>query len=135
MWRSFPVQTALSSPAIRSAAWRIDVYKRQLLGRRSHLCPVPDSARPHENAAGKNYCNACAVSYTHLDVYKRQAYDRFFREGLYSDYPQQTQMYVYPRQVDTARIQMICRADVYKRQVMQVTLDAVLPTVWYLFPS
>ena len=38
------------------------------------------------------------------------AYDLFFREGLYSDYPQQTQMYVYPRQVDTARIQMICRA-------------------------
>lgn len=38
------------------------------------------------------------------------AYDLFFREGFYSDYPQQTQMYVYPRQVDTARIQMICRA-------------------------
>lgn len=37
-------------------------------------------------------------------------YDLFFREGFYSEYPQQTQMYVYPRQVDTARIQMICRA-------------------------
>ena len=23
------------------------------------MCPVPDSARPHENAAGKNYGNAC----------------------------------------------------------------------------
>ena len=23
------------------------------------MCPMPDSARPHENAAGKNYGNAC----------------------------------------------------------------------------
>lgn len=38
------------------------------------------------------------------------AYDLFFKNSYYEEYAQQTSIYVYPRQVDTRRIQMVCRA-------------------------
>ena len=38
------------------------------------------------------------------------AYDLFFKNNYYEEYAQQTSIYVYPRQVDTRRIQMVCRA-------------------------
>ena len=37
-------------------------------------------------------------------------YDFFFRSGYYVELPQQTFLYVYPRQVDTRRIDVLCRA-------------------------
>lgn len=37
-------------------------------------------------------------------------YDFFFRSGYYVDLPQQTSLYVYPRQVDTRRICLLCHA-------------------------
>lgn len=37
-------------------------------------------------------------------------YDFFFRSGYYMDIPQQTALYVYPRQVDTHRIRLLCTA-------------------------
>lgn len=37
-------------------------------------------------------------------------YDFFFRSGYYRDIPQQTLLYVYPRQVDTRRIALLCTA-------------------------
>lgn len=37
-------------------------------------------------------------------------YNFFFRSGYYVELPQQTFLYVYPRQVDTRRIDVLCRA-------------------------
>lgn len=36
-------------------------------------------------------------------------YDLFFRTQHYLNAPQQTQLYVYPAQIDTARIRLVCR--------------------------
>lgn len=38
------------------------------------------------------------------------AYDLFFKNNYYEEYAKQTSIYVYPRQVDTRRIQMVCQA-------------------------
>lgn len=37
-------------------------------------------------------------------------YDFFFRSGYYADFPSRTFLYVYPRQADTRRIAVLCRA-------------------------
>ncbi len=38
------------------------------------------------------------------------AYDFFFHPGYYADVPQKTVLYVYPKQVDTYRIVLLCQA-------------------------
>ena len=75
-------------------------FDREAKAKREHHRPelqtrclfVPVSSAGHENTA----VSGEKRGFYEITGAHAVAYD-LFREGLYSDYPQQTQMYVYPR--------------------------------------
>ena len=76
-WRAGAVQSLMASPQWAHMAVFLDVYKRQVHASLS-MPPPPADGRFGSSAFDPNANTPTPVSYTHLDVYKRQS-DRLVR--------------------------------------------------------